>query len=343
MREFPVSKPLVSIVLSAYNEAGILLSKLSMLVSSIEAFKKEYLWEIILVNDGSSDDTGQLAETFAVDHPNIIVIHHEHNQGLGKGLQTGFSHSRGDYVITLDVDLSTSPSVIPTLLKKIQETNAKIVIASSMQKGCRMEGMPFYRRVLSRIANRFLAFFAPVKITSLTGMTRVYEGKFIRSIYPRSEGMEIMQEVIYKTVLLREQIEEIPCDLIWDRCENEKVARVSKMKIVRQTLVTLFSCFLFKPFLFFVIPGLLFLSFAFYSNGWMFLHYFEEYAALDHLEWLDRFSVALERSYGKYPHTFITALFSTLFSVQLLSIGLQSLQSKHYFEELFYLISKKGE
>src|SRR5687767_5759304 len=110
--ETPVNKLFVSLVLPAYNEASIVANNLVTLHNVMNSLDEEYNWEIIIVNDGSTDRTGELAEAFARGKGNIRVLHHENNFGLGQALQFAFNHCRGDYIVTLDLDLSYSPDHI---------------------------------------------------------------------------------------------------------------------------------------------------------------------------------------------------------------------------------------
>jgi len=302
----------------------------------------KFNWEIIVVNDGSTDNTGALAEIFSKSNKKIKVYHHRKNRGLGKGLQTAFDHSLGDIVITLDIDLSTHPEYILKMIEKLNETDAEVVIASPMLKGGLMSGMPWYRYILSICANKFLSYFAPGNISSLTSMSRAYKGEFIRGLSLHSSGMEIMPEILYKTLIMNGKIEEIPGCLIWNTAENSKAKRISKMPIFKHTIATLFSGFLLKPFLFFIFPGLLLSCFSLYSVSWMFIHFFNEYAHVTGTSFLDRATNALEIAYRLHPHTFLISLFSILLSIQLIAIGFLSLQNKHYFEEMFYVITRSN-
>lgn len=340
----PEEKPLVSLLLSAYNEEAILERNILILVDYLNSLKDSYDWEIILVNDGSQDMTGTIGEKLAKGNPNIRMYHHHINSGLGKGLQTAISHSRGNYLVTFDVDLSMSPDHIGKLLHKISQTKAEVVIASPMLKGGKLKGMPWYRKVLSICANRFLSFFSSEKISSLTSMVRVYDGDFIRSLNLRSMGMEIMPEILYKAMILQGKIEEIPASLVWEaKGSGGAPGRISKMKIFRHTLATLFTGFLLKPFLFFILPGLFLLLFSLYPVFWMFVHFFDEYAKITSGTFLDRASEGLKSAFELYPHTFLVAFFSLVLAIQLIAVGLQSLQNRHYFEEMFNLMTKWGE
>jgi len=156
-------KSFVSLVVAAYNEEGIIERNLEILCNYMQSLEDRYTWEIIVVNDGSKDGTGEIAEKFAENYENIVVIHHRDNKNLGSAIRTGFEHCRGDYVITLDLDLSYSPEHILVMLNRIKETNAEIVLASPYMKGGKLTGVPFLRKFFSKSLNFLLYIIQHMK------------------------------------------------------------------------------------------------------------------------------------------------------------------------------------
>lgn len=333
-------KPLVSLIVPALNEAAIVQRNLVRLCDYMRGLEAEYDWEIVFVNDGSRDNTGELAEAFARTQKNVRVLHHITNFGLGQAFKFAFRHCRGDYIVTLDIDLSYAPEHIGRLLEKIRETRAKIVLASPYMQGGQISNVPRLRKILSVWANRFLSLFAHGHLSTLTCMVRAYDGDFVRSLNLRATGMEVMPEMIYKAMILRGRIEQIPAHLDWG-VQQGPVKRRSSMRILRQIFSTLLSGFIFRPFMFFIAPGMLLLLFSLWVNAWMFVHFFEQYfdSALVVGAGSDRVSSAVAAAYGLYPHTFIVGLLSLMLSIQLIGLGIMALQSKNYFEEIFHLAS----
>src|SRR2546430_9289765 len=155
--EPPGAEPLVSVVVAAFNEEAIVEKNLAALCRYMESLEDEYRWEIVFVNDGSSDGTGRLAEAFARTRSNIHVLHHPQNFGLGQTLKFAFGHCRGEYIVTMDLDLSYSTDHIRRLLTRIRETGAKVVVTSPYMEGGYISNVPWLRRMMSVWANRFLA------------------------------------------------------------------------------------------------------------------------------------------------------------------------------------------
>jgi hypothetical protein len=151
-------------------------------------------------------------------------------------------------------------------------------------------------------------------------------------------GMEINPEIVYKATLLQARIEEIPAHLDWQLQKAAGKRRKSHMKMLRHSFSILLSGFLFRPVMFFVIPGFLLLLFSIYTNIWMLIHFFRHYQHLpQYTDFFARASMAVAAAYNQFPHTFIVGLMSLMLAIQLVSLGILSLQSKHYFEEIFHL------
>ena len=333
------AKPLVSLIAPAYNEALILQDNLSLLCDYMRSLESEYDWEIVIVNDGSRDETGWLAQEFARSRSNVRVLHHRVNRGLGQALKTGFSGCRGNYVVVVDLDLSYAPEHIALLLRKIRETQAGVVVASPYMTGGCVSNVPWLRRELSVWANRFLSIAAKRNLATLTGMVRVYDAEFLRSLNLRSNGMEINPEIIHKAFLLRTPIEEVPAHLHWRSQENKpkKQRRRSSMKLLHHTWDILFSGFLIRPVMFFIIPSLIFFILSLYANVWVLIHCWTNYQQLAQQTSFPDATIAVAQAFNQAPHAFFIGGTTLVLAIQLFSLGILSVQNKSYFEELFYL------
>ena len=333
-------RPFVSIVVPAYNEAAIVRLNLDRLCEYMAGLEERFRWEIVVINDGSTDSTGELLDQIAKDQPNVRVFHHITNFGLGQAFKFAFNRCRGEYIVTLDADLSYSPEHIARLLEKIQLTRAKIVVASPYMEGGKVSDVPWLRRVFSVGANRFLSRAAKCELSTLTSMVRVYDGRFLRSLNLRAQGMEVMPEIIYKAKLLGARIEEIPAHLDWSDLRARTTTRQSSMRLWRHTVSIVLSGFLFRPVMFFILPGLLLLLFAAYVNGWVVAHFISQFQTLTQFPtFFPRASAAVSAAYAQSPHTFIIGISSLMLGIQLVGLGILALQNKNYFEEIFHLAS----
>jgi len=333
-------KPLVSLVIPALNEDAIVENHLNILIDYMSKLESKYNWEIIFIDDGSTDKTGDIAEKFAEKLTNFHVFHHITNFGLGQAFKFAFSECKGDYVITLDIDLSYSADHIERLLEKIETTKAKVVLASPYMEDGEISNVPFIRKTFSVWANRFLSLVAHGHLSTLTCMVRAYDGRFVRSLNLRSIGMEVMPEIIYKTMILRGRIEQIPAHLDWGMQNEAGPKRKSSMRVYKHIISTLLSGFIFRPFMFFILPGVLLLIFSLYTNFWAIMHFFSVYLTLPQSIGAEKISTALSTAYSQYPYTYIVGLLSLMLAVQLIGLGMQALQSKNYYEEIFHLTSR---
>lgn len=335
----PDEKKTVSIVVSALNEADIIATNLGEICQYMAGLSDRYDWEVIIVDDGSSDDTWQLARDFASGYDNVLVIRHPHNFGLGQALKFAFANTSGDIVITLDIDLSYSTDHILRLIEAIEEQHAKLVIASPYADGGKLVAVPRLRKFLSVCANFFLSTVVQSRLSTLTGMVRAYDGRFVRALNFRSTGMDVMPEILYKAMILRARIVEIPATLDWSKQQADGRTRVSSIRIARQVGQTLMSGYLLRPFAFFLVPGLLLLAFAAFVNFWMFVHFFDAYSALSAAGGAS-VSEAVKAAYDTSPHTFIVGLLSLMLAIQLITLGVLSQQNKRYFDEFYHFLSE---
>jgi glycosyltransferase involved in cell wall biosynthesis len=332
---------LVSIVIPAYNEEALVEAHLSEIYAYLSVPQRDFNWELLIVNDGSTDRTGVLADKFAENYDNVRVLHHPVNFGLGQALKFGFANTNGDYVITMDIDLSYAPYHIDLLVDCILQTKAKIVLASPYMKGGQIKNVPKRRMILSILGNRFLRIFVRGNYSTLTSMMRIYDGAFIRSLDLRAMGMDVMPETIFKAMVLHARVVEVPGKLDWGPQSAYVETRTSSMRLMRHVFSTVLSGFIFRPFVFLVIPGMLIGIFSIYVNFWMVVHFFGAVAELAAADQAYSFSEAFANAYRQFPHTFIVGFLSAMLSIQLVGLGLLALQSKKYFEELFHLGSTR--
>jgi glycosyltransferase involved in cell wall biosynthesis len=329
-------RPLVSVVIPAYNEADILVPNLTRIWNYLDGIREMFRWEVVVVNDGSTDATGALADAFAAGHQNVRVLHHHTNFRLGQALRYAFSNCHGDYVVTMDCDLSYGPEHIAQLLTALRSSNAKVVIASPYAKNGQTTKIPFLRRFLSRSANRFLAATAKGHLSTLTGMVRAYDRRFLSTLDLRSMGTDINTEILYKAELLGAKVVEIPAHLDWTFSQSGGRRRSSIGALANSTNGYLLSGFMFRPVLFFIGPGLLVLAAAIYTLAWVSYHVAGYYLQETSGSFSAKITNAIRFAYDAAPYSFVVGGIALIIAIQLLSLGTLALQSERYFKELFH-------
>lgn len=331
--------PKVSILLPAFNEEAILEKNVHKIKNYLVASHKIKDWEIIVVNDGSKDKTREIAEKLSQEDPRIRVLNHIVNLNLGHALRTGFSNACGEYTIVLDIDLSYDVEHIEKIYDTLVATQAQVVITSPYMKGGKVTAVPFLRLFLSRCVNRFMRLAAQEKHYTYTGMVRGYRTDFIQNLNLKTKDYEVNPEILYKAMILRARIVEIPAHLDWTEQNKLKGKRVSNIRIIKSVFSGVMSGFIFRPYIFFLGTGFFLLLISLYIIGWIFINTFNVYPEVaangDYFD--DRFSEAVALVFQKRPHSFVVGGFTLMISLILFAIGFLSLQSKRYFEELFHL------
>ena len=117
----------LSVVVPCYNEQATLKGCIQSLLDIRDATLE---LEIIIVDDGSSDDSVSIAEGLAAEHPQVHLIRHPANRGKGAALRTGFAQARGDYVAVQDADLEYDPEDLKRLLEPLRSGIADVVFGS---------------------------------------------------------------------------------------------------------------------------------------------------------------------------------------------------------------------
>jgi glycosyltransferase involved in cell wall biosynthesis len=133
-------------------------------------------WEVIFVDDGSTDGTGELLETIAAEHPGVRVVRLRRNFGKSAAISAGFDHSSGEVVVTIDGDGQDDPSEIPALVAKLDEGYQLV----SGWKRDRQD--PPIRRWASRLFNGVTARLSGVRLHDFNCGLKAYRGDTARSL-----------------------------------------------------------------------------------------------------------------------------------------------------------------
>lgn len=328
--------PLVSVVIPAYNEALLIMSSLTEIYAYMRNLGDRYRFELIVVDDGSTDETGAIAEAFAATRPEVRVLRHQVNFRLGQALRWGFAESKGDYVVAFDSDLSYAPDHIGRMLDTITNEHARVVIASPYMKGGHTTSIPWHRKAMSSGVNRLLAATSQGDLATVTGMVRAYDGPFVRSLNLKAMGPEINTEILYKAQVMRARVLEIPAHLDWSNQEERMRSRRVSLKVSTTSKLLMFASFLFRPLMFFFVPGVLVMILSAWTLGSVAIgvvrHFSEGTGSFD-----SHLTFAFSETYSERPHSFIIGGISFMVAVQLITLGLLATQAKRYFEELFHL------
>ena len=145
---------MISVVVPAYRESANVLRAVSEIAAALRALEGRH--EIVIVDDGSPDDTYERAQNVTAAGVNVVAVRHAINRGPGAAFRTGFSISRGDLIVTIDCDLSFDPQQIGSLVAGL--SGADVVVGAQHGRGAQMKNVPFFRVAGSKIiyiADRF--------------------------------------------------------------------------------------------------------------------------------------------------------------------------------------------
>lgn len=228
----------IHVVLPAYNESESLPSLLTRF-SELPEDQRSNL-SIYVVNDGSADDTREVAQRSYGDL-DIEVVDHSQNMGLGQAVQTGiFTVTRvasdDDLMVLMDADDTHDPKLVKELVAAI-EAGADIAIASRFVPGGNDSTAPFFRRLLSRGAAYCFRTALPVhgKVRDFTSGFRAYRVSLLKRASEHwgerlieERGFACMVELLMKLRYCKPVVTEVPMYLEYDRKQG-----ASKIRIMR--------------------------------------------------------------------------------------------------------------
>jgi dolichol-phosphate mannosyltransferase len=197
------------IVVPTYNEAA----NLEPLVRGVRGAVPDA--RVLVVDDGSPDGTGDVADSLAAGDDHVEVLHRPGKAGLGLAYVNGFAHALGagaGYVLEMDADLSHDPRDVPRLIARA-EAGADLVLGSRYVAGGGVEDWDVLRRVLSRGGCRYARTVLGVGVRDLTGGFKCFRSETLRRIdfeTVRSEGYAFQVELTYRALARGLRVEEVP-------------------------------------------------------------------------------------------------------------------------------------
>ncbi len=166
---------MLSIVIPVHNERESVVPLYQRLKRVLD--ERPEVYEVIFVDDGSTDGTGDLLQQLADHDPTVVVIQLRRNFGQTAALAAGFDYARGDVIVSLDGDLQHAPEDIPALLEKIEEGYD---IVSGWRKD-RVDNF-WTRRLPSRIANWLMAKLSGVPIHDFGTTFKAYRASVLKDV-----------------------------------------------------------------------------------------------------------------------------------------------------------------
>jgi dolichol-phosphate mannosyltransferase len=197
----------VIVIVPTYNEA----ENLEAIATAVRA----HGYRLLVVDDGSPDGTGEIADTIATSDEGVAVLHRDTKAGLGKAYAAGFARAielGGEVLCEMDADFSHDPADLPRLIAAIEE-GADLAIGSRYVPGGGADDWPWHRRAISSGGNRYAALMLGLKVKDATAGFRAFRADAIRRLRPETcdaSGYAFQVEMAWRASEAGLRIAEVP-------------------------------------------------------------------------------------------------------------------------------------
>ncbi|MCK5491005.1 MAG: glycosyltransferase family 2 protein [Candidatus Pacebacteria bacterium] len=222
----------LSVIIPAYNEEKLITST----ISDIEQYllQRKYSFEIIIVDDASTDNTVNLIESLKKKYNNISIISNERNQGKGYSIKKGMEIARGTLRLFMDADNSTEINHIDEFMKYVHE-GYDVVIGNRKLKESKIKKRQFlYKEKLGDFGNILIRLFAVPEIKDTQCGFKLFSKKAVLKIFPRLTinrwGFDIETLLIANKNGLK--IKSVPVS--WENREETKVKLLDYIKTLKE-------------------------------------------------------------------------------------------------------------
>jgi dolichyl-phosphate beta-glucosyltransferase len=214
----------ISVVIPAYNEAQRLPATLRSILAYFAA-RESGSWEILVVNDGSSDATHEVAALLQEAHPGVRVLDNPGNRGKGYSVRHGMLEARGEWILFTDADLSAPIEETGKLLAAALERKASVAIGSrAVDRGLIQAHQSWFRETAGRIFNLMMRCATGLPFADTQCGFKLFEHEAAREIFRRQriERWGFDAEVLFIARKLGYKAIEVP--VRWSHSEGTKVS-----------------------------------------------------------------------------------------------------------------------
>jgi len=203
-------KPIYSIVIPAYNESARLVTTLEKVLTYVH--QQGWNAEVIVVNDGSKDNTAEIIRSFAEKDPAVHLVENPGNRGKGYSVRNGMLHAEGRIVIFSDADLSSPIEETPKLLQAL-EAGADIAIGSRwLRAETQTQRQPLHRQLFGRIFNLLLRMTLGLQFADTQCGFKAFKRPAVEAIFPlqKIERWGFDPEILFLAKKFGYKIKEVP-------------------------------------------------------------------------------------------------------------------------------------
>jgi len=212
---------LYSIVLPAYNESERIAATLDRIFAHAE--QKGWNVEVIVVNDGSQDDTAQIVHQYAARHSNLRLLENPGNRGKGYSVRNGMLHAHGDILLFSDADLSSPIAEADKLFVAIQGGVDAAIGSRWLNTELQIQRQPLYRQLFGRIFNLVLRLLLGLTFKDTQCGFKAFTRKTARCLFPlqRIERWGFDPELLYLAERFHFTVKEVPVQ--WSHREGTRI------------------------------------------------------------------------------------------------------------------------
>jgi glycosyltransferase involved in cell wall biosynthesis len=189
----------ISIVVPCYNESKTLETIIARVLGADVCGLER---EVIIIDDGSQDNSVEIAKSLAERHPNVRVLEHKINQGKGAALRTGFQAASGDIILVQDADLEYNPNDYPRLLAPMLDDRADVVYGSRFRSGSEMRVLLFWHNVGNSVLTLMSNMMTNLNLTDMETCYKVFRREVIQAITIQEDRFGFEVEITAKIARL---------------------------------------------------------------------------------------------------------------------------------------------
>lgn len=176
------NEEMLSVIVPAYNEENTIYENLKELDGTLGLFRMPY--EIVIVDDGSSDSTLKRISSFAESHHHAKVLSYENNSGKGNAILTGIDAAEGTLIAFIDADLEIHPMQIKSMIYAMKKENADVVIGSKRHERSRVNNYPPSRSALSHFYHTMTNILFGLNMKDTQAGLKLFKAEVLRKIRP---------------------------------------------------------------------------------------------------------------------------------------------------------------
>lgn len=217
----------ISLVIPAYNEEESIGYALNICNDFLQSITKEY--EIIVVDDGSKDRTGEIIDKYAINHPRIKSIHNIRNEGSGRSLFIGLKKAQYDFIVTNFADLPFDIRELTNILALFDNENINFIVVS--RKNRKVNSI--YRKITSLVNYWFIRIIFNIKVGDFQ-FVQIYKKHVLDNIDIKSKGTFVPPEIIIKALFHGYRMKECISCFHPRRAGNSKCGNI---RVIMQTII----------------------------------------------------------------------------------------------------------